>query len=58
MSLHDEFWGIPSPEEELFTCPLAGEGIGDGNLPGNGRMFVLNIECDEEDADFIPESFE
>ena len=58
MSLHDEFWGIPSPTEEMYTFHLAGEGLGDGNTPGNSRMFVLNIECDEEDADFIPESFE
>jgi len=60
MSPHIEYRGIPSPAEESFAFPLTGEGggIGEGMVMGNGRMFVLNIECDEEDADFIPESFE
>ncbi|HTY57316.1 MAG TPA: hypothetical protein VMF59_00805 [Bacteroidota bacterium] len=60
MSPHIEYWGIPSPAEELFTFSLAGDGTGNGEsmLIGGRRMFVLNIECDEEEADFIPESFE
>jgi hypothetical protein len=60
MSPHIEYWGIPSPAEELYTFPLAGDGTGHGGsmLIGSRRMFVLNVEGDEEDADFIPEAFE
>jgi len=61
MSPHIEFWGIPSPTEELFMFPLAGEGnvsSADGSLQMWNRLFVLSVESEEEEADFIPESFE
>jgi hypothetical protein len=60
MSPHIEYWGIPSPAEELYAFPLAGDGTGNGETMriSSARMFVLNMECEEEDADFIPETFE
>jgi len=61
MSPHIEYWGIPSPTEELFMFPLAGDGnisSSDGSLQVWNRLFVLSVEGEEEDADFIPESFE
>jgi len=61
MSPHIEYWGIPSPTEELLMFPVAGEGSGssaDGSLQIWNRLFVLSIEGEEEEADFIPESFE
>lgn len=60
MSPHIEFFGIPSPTEELFMFPLAGEGSisSDGSLQIWNRLFVLSVEGEEEEADFIPESFE
>ncbi|HTO93094.1 MAG TPA: hypothetical protein VMM80_01940 [Bacteroidota bacterium] len=61
MSPHIEYWGIPSPTEELFMFPLSGEGnisSADGSLQVWNRLFVLSVESEEEEADFIPESFE
>jgi hypothetical protein len=60
MSPYIEYWGIPSPGEEQYAFNFGGEGVAcaDSTLSGSRRMFVLDIECDEEEADFIPESFE
>jgi hypothetical protein len=55
MSAHVEYWGIPSPTEELYCaqethipldkCKIA--------LAGSTRFFVQNIECCKEGADSI-----
>ena len=60
MSPHIEYWGIPSPTEEVLLFPLAGDGgiNGENLLQCSNRLFVLSVDCDDEDADFIPESFE
>ena len=58
MSPHIQYWGIPSPAEELFTFSFAGNGTGESMLSSGSRMFVLSVEYDDEEADFIPEPYE
>jgi hypothetical protein len=56
MSPHVEYWGIPSPLEELSCTPETDSPLDDGEtaLPGGSQVFVRNIECSEEGADSVP----
>lgn len=56
MSPHVEYWGIPSPVEELYCTPETDSPLDDGEtaLARDSRFFVQNIECSEEGADCVP----
>jgi hypothetical protein len=60
MSPHVEYWGIPSPTEELYCTSEIDFPVNNGEtvLAGGSQSFDLDIDCCEEDEDFIPESFE
>jgi hypothetical protein len=55
MSPHVEYWGIPSPTEELYCTQETNSPLDDGEtaLAGGSRFFVQNIECCKEGADSI-----
>ena len=56
MSPHVEYWGIPSPVEELYCTPETDPPLDDGEtaLAGGSQFFVQNIECSDEGADSVP----
>ena len=55
MSPHVEYWGIPSPVEELYCTPETDSPLDDGEtaLAGGSQFFVQNIECSGEGADSV-----
>jgi hypothetical protein len=60
MSPHIEYWGIPSPADEIWYCATPGEKISraDAGAEVSPRIYVSSMDAAEDDADFIPESFE
>jgi hypothetical protein len=56
MSPHAEYWGIPSPVEELYCTPETNSPLDDGwtALTGGSRFSVQTIECCEEGAGSVP----
>ena len=52
MSPHVEYWGIPSPAEELYSAPETNSPLDDGEtaLTGGSRFSVQTIECCKEGA--------
>ena len=55
MSPHVEYWGIPSPVEELYCTPETDSPLDEGEAApaGGSQFFVQNIECSEEGADSV-----
>jgi hypothetical protein len=56
MSPHVEYWGIPSPAEELYCAPETNSPLDDGEtaLTGGSRFSVQTIESCEGGAGSVP----